>query len=137
MERTTVWMDQMSRDAQKPARKVVPPKTFIIINMFHLILVFYAQKKVNKYGLIQVVIPFWLLSHPGEFRCSHGRKCIPRAQVCDGRFQCRDHSDEVGCWEQTKGCQHRCSDGKRCIPKKFLCDGERDCLDGSDEVGCG
>ncbi|XP_075935564.1 uncharacterized protein LOC142935234 [Anarhichas minor] len=62
--------------------------------------------------------------------------CIPEAEVCDGRWQCRDQSDELDCWKGTKSCEHRCADGKRCIPKKFLCDGERDCLDGTDEVGC-
>lgn len=63
--------------------------------------------------------------------------CIPEAEVCDGKSQCRDQSDELDCWKPTKSCEHRCADGKRCIPKKFLCDGERDCLDGTDEVGCG
>ncbi len=80
---------------------------------------------------------FYLYSTPGEFQCAHGKMCIPEAQVCDGRSQCRDQSDELDCKEQTKSCEHRCGDGNRCIPKKFLCDGERDCLDGSDEVGCG
>ncbi|XP_056258757.1 low-density lipoprotein receptor-related protein 2-like [Seriola aureovittata] len=72
----------------------------------------------------------------GEFQCSHGKMCIPVAQVCDGKSQCRDQSDEQDCWERTKSCEYRCVDGKRCIPNKFLCDGERDCLDGTDEVGC-
>ncbi|CAI5666582.1 unnamed protein product [Oreochromis niloticus] len=77
-----------------------------------------------------------LLSTPGEFQCAHGKMCIPEAQVCDGRLQCRDHSDEADCQKPIKSCEHRCADGKRCIPKKFLCDGEKDCVDGSDEVGC-
>jgi len=63
--------------------------------------------------------------------------CIPEAEVCDGKSQCQDRSDELDCWEQTKSCEHRCTDDKRCIPKKFLCDGEKDCLDGTDEMGCG
>lgn len=76
-------------------------------------------------------------SSTGEFQCAHGKMCIPESEVCDGRPQCRDRSDELDCWEKTKGCEFRCADGKRCIPKKFLCDGEMDCLDGSDEMGCG
>lgn len=63
--------------------------------------------------------------------------CIPESEVCDGRPQCQDRSDELDCWEKTKSCEFRCADGKRCIPQKFLCDGEMDCLDGSDEVECG
>ncbi|XP_037547982.1 very low-density lipoprotein receptor-like [Nematolebias whitei] len=62
--------------------------------------------------------------------------CIPETEVCDGKPQCRDQSDERDCWKQTKSCEHRCADAKRCIPKKFICDGEQDCLDGSDEVDC-
>ncbi|XP_067340392.1 low-density lipoprotein receptor-like [Channa argus] len=62
--------------------------------------------------------------------------CIPEAQVCDGKPQCRDRSDELDCWDKTKSCEYRCPDSKRCIPKKLLCDGERDCLDGTDELDC-
>ncbi|XP_006795713.2 low-density lipoprotein receptor-related protein 2-like [Neolamprologus brichardi] len=52
--------------------------------------------------------------------CPDSSLCIKPAQICDGRKDCHDGSDE--------NC--------RCIPKKFLCDGEKDCVDGSDEVGC-
>lgn len=62
--------------------------------------------------------------------------CIPLVQVCDGKSQCRDQSDELVCSDKNKSFEHRCGDGNRSIPKKFMCDGERDCLDGSDEVGC-
>lgn len=63
--------------------------------------------------------------------------CIPEAQVCDGRLQCRDQSDEADCRRPTRSCEFHCADGSRCIPKKFVCDGEADCLDGTDEFGCG
>lgn len=78
---------------------------------------------------------FYLCS--GEFQCSYGKMCIPQAQVCDGRPQCRDQSDEINCIRPSKSCEFRCADGSRCIPKKFVCDEERDCPDGTDEVGCG
>lgn len=63
--------------------------------------------------------------------------CILEAQVCDGRPQCQDWSDEKDCRRPTKTCEFRCADGSRCIPKKFVCDGETDCPDGTDEFGCG
>lgn len=77
------------------------------------------------------------LSVTGEFQCAHGKMCILEAQVCDGRPQCQDWSDEKDCRRPTKICEFRCADGSRCIPKKFVCDGETDCPDGTDELGCG
>ena len=35
-----------------------------------------------------------------EFKCSEGNKCIPQSAVCDGRYDCKDHSDEL-----TDDCQ--------------------------------
>ena len=32
----------------------------------------------------------------GEFQCSNG-DCIAEAERCDGKFDCRDRSDESGC----------------------------------------
>lgn len=63
--------------------------------------------------------------------------CILEAQVCDGRPQCQDWSDEKDCTRPSKSCEFRCADGSRCIPKKFVCDGETDCPDGTDEFDCG
>ncbi|TMS08113.1 Low-density lipoprotein receptor-related protein 1B [Larimichthys crocea] len=78
----------------------------------------------------------------GEFQCSHGKMCIPEAQVCDGKSQCRDQSDELGCRERTKSClvacainQFRCFSGQ-CVSEALRCDGYADCSDRSDEVDC-
>lgn len=77
------------------------------------------------------------MSSTDQFQCTHGRKCIPQTEVCNGEPQCQDRSDEADCYEKGDGCSHHCDKGSRCIPESFLCDGERDCLDGSDEAQCG
>uniref|UniRef100_A0A3B4VCW2 Si:dkey-88l16.3 n=1 Tax=Seriola dumerili TaxID=41447 RepID=A0A3B4VCW2_SERDU len=76
-------------------------------------------------------------SSPGEFQCSHGNRCIPPEQMCDGQYNCQDRSDEMDCSRLSDGCHQHCDNNTRCIPKTFLCDGERDCADGSDEEKCG
>uniref|UniRef100_A0A087XJC0 Si:dkey-88l16.3 n=1 Tax=Poecilia formosa TaxID=48698 RepID=A0A087XJC0_POEFO len=76
-------------------------------------------------------------TEPGQFQCSHGRKCIQQGQVCDGQNDCQDRSDEMDCSKQIENCHHLCDNKTRCVPKTFLCDGEKDCADGSDEDECG
>lgn len=32
-----------------------------------------------------------------DFRCLYMDGCVPRSKVCDGKFDCLDASDEMGC----------------------------------------
>ena len=68
-----------------------------------------------------------------EFRCSADRSCISYLSRCDGRQDCRDGSDELGCGAACSSTQFTCSDGS-CIPFSQRCDGSRDCQD--DEEDC-
>ncbi|XP_036450335.1 prolow-density lipoprotein receptor-related protein 1 [Colossoma macropomum] len=83
----------------------------------------------------------------GDFLCKDKRKCVERSLVCDGRSDCVDGSDEVGCPTVASktsmvaplGCRlgtKRCKDGTECVLLSHVCDGEVDCKDGSDEEEC-
>ena len=58
--------------------------------------------------------------------CDNGQ-IITATQICDGRPQCGDASDEAYC--------DTCSDGST-LGFGSSCDGVADCADGSDEQGC-
>lgn len=69
-----------------------------------------------------------------QFSCLNG-ECISKFDVCDGRKDCTDGSDEnhVTC---TRGCPKntfRCAYGG-CVDGDKMCDGVTDCADNSDEV---
>ncbi|GFS51261.1 basement membrane-specific heparan sulfate proteoglycan core protein [Trichonephila inaurata madagascariensis] len=85
---------------------------------------------------------------PDHLSCSSG-ECINILKRCDGREDCRDGSDEIGCHRtQTSdlipkfdsGCrsdnQMICQDGT-CIDTIRVCDGVKDCSFGEDEQNCG
>ncbi|XP_010767368.1 SCO-spondin, partial [Notothenia coriiceps] len=84
----------------------------------------------------------------GQFVCrSFG--CVDSAQVCDGRQDCLDGSDEERCttarpavntWapQVPSPCSHKqfsCNSGE-CVHLDRRCDLQKDCVDGSDEKDC-
>ncbi|KAM7369179.1 hypothetical protein PAMP_013472 [Pampus punctatissimus] len=68
--------------------------------------------------------------------CPDSSSCILPTQLCDGKKDCSDGSDE-NC---VKKCPYKtdflCKDRRSCVSKSLLCDGRSHCHDGSDEVNC-
>jgi len=59
-------------------------------------------------------------------------------QVCNGRDDCQDNSDELNCPEGCPPGRFECPISKRCLSNNQVCDGRNDCQDqaASDEVNC-
>ncbi|XP_014272393.1 very low-density lipoprotein receptor [Halyomorpha halys] len=76
------------------------------------------------------------------YKCSNN-ECISKSWVCDGEYDCVDHSDEEGCspvfYHTSKNCSsifsYLCGN-KNCITFSAVCDGKDDCGDKSDELDC-
>uniref|UniRef100_A0A3B3QJP4 Si:dkey-88l16.3 n=1 Tax=Paramormyrops kingsleyae TaxID=1676925 RepID=A0A3B3QJP4_9TELE len=68
--------------------------------------------------------------------CQETSLCLSPKQICDGKLDCPDGSDEKVCIEQCPDTEFSCQDGQTCILKTLVCDGHADCPDGSDENRC-
>ena len=68
-------------------------------------------------------------------------KNIPTRRICDGYYNCRDHSDELGCiLSKDNGMNCTSSDPGNhygWVPNLYFCDSYSDCKYGEDEINCG
>ncbi|XP_041826726.1 low-density lipoprotein receptor-related protein 2-like isoform X3 [Melanotaenia boesemani] len=69
-------------------------------------------------------------------QCPGSSLCIKPSQMCDGRRDCPDGSDEKCVKRCPSDTDFRCKDRRSCISNGQVCDGRSDCHDSSDEVGC-
>lgn len=77
---------------------------------------------------------------PGQYQCDN-KECIHPSDLCNGKQDCKDGSDETDCNIYTcLSTQFRCAGNKtisaRCIPSNQRCDKHKNCPLGEDEANC-
>ncbi|XP_045666824.1 low-density lipoprotein receptor-like [Ursus americanus] len=78
-----------------------------------------------------------LLCTPSSVPCRNGEGCVSPENLCDGKPDCQDGSDEGDCSRFCNGPGvFQCLNRNQCIEEKYHCDGAQQCSDGSDELGC-
>ncbi|KAI3362051.1 hypothetical protein L3Q82_012395, partial [Scortum barcoo] len=68
--------------------------------------------------------------------CPDSSLCIKPTQLCDGKRDCPDGSDENCVKKCPYKTDFRCKDRRSCVSKSLVCDGRSHCHDGSDEINC-
>ncbi|CAF0737282.1 unnamed protein product [Didymodactylos carnosus] len=77
-----------------------------------------------------------LLNTSSIFVCYDNQTRIPLHELCNGRPDCPDSSDEDHCAVQTVCAVNEYKCDERCYPHTIICNGFIDCFDGSDEQNC-
>uniref|UniRef100_A0A915D5E5 Uncharacterized protein n=1 Tax=Ditylenchus dipsaci TaxID=166011 RepID=A0A915D5E5_9BILA len=78
----------------------------------------------------------------GIQNCHLEKKCVHISKVCDGRLDCVDQSDELGCsckdcsGDWTALCMGNSRSAVKCIHRWDICNGMTECPGGKDEHNC-
>lgn len=56
---------------------------------------FFALSKKIRLGVTGTPPPQGITCNRDEFACNSKDQCVPRSQVCDGKYDCNDYSDET------------------------------------------